>query len=42
MVHMKDSEFWAHGSKCYEQLKAMEGISHSKSWAYGSKCYEQL
>ena len=42
MVRMKDSELWAHGFKCYEQLKAMEDISHSKSWAYGSKCYEQL
>ena len=42
MVGMKGFELWAHGFAYYEQLKAMDDISHSRSWVQCFKCYKQL
>ena len=30
MVDMNDSMSWAHGSKCYEQVKVMDDMNDSK------------
>ena len=39
---MRDLGLWGQGSRCYEQLKAMDDMNNSGSWAQGSRCYEQL
>ena len=38
---MKDFEFWAQESKCYEQLKVVDDMKDSGSCAQGSRFYEQ-
>ena len=35
---MNDSQLWALGSKCNEQLKAVVDMKDSKSSAHGYKC----
>ena len=42
MVDTNDFGSWAHDSKCYEQLKAMNDINYFGFWAKGYGCYEQL
>ena len=40
MVVLNDSESCAQGSRCYEQLKAMDDMNNSWSWTYDSKYYD--
>ena len=42
MDEMNDSGSWAHGSRCYEQLKVVVNVKDSKSCAQGSRCYEKF
>ena len=37
---MNDSFSWAHGSKCYEQLRVMDDMNDYGLWVKGSRCYE--
>ena len=39
---MNDSWSWAQRSKCYELVKAMNHMNHSRSLDQGSSYYEQL
>ena len=38
---MNDSESWAQGFRCYEQLKVVDDMSYFGSWAQGFGYYEQ-
>ena len=39
---MNDSSSYAQGSRCFEELRAMDDMNEFGSWAQGSKCNEQL
>ena len=39
---MNNFGLYAYGSRCDEQLKAMDDTCHSLSWAQGYGCFEQL
>ena len=42
MDDMNDSESWAQGSRCYEQLKVVVDMNNSNLWAQGSRFYELM
>ena len=42
MNDLNDFLSWAEAIRCYERLKAVEGMNDFSSWAQGSRRYEQL